>query len=97
MAVGILAQSEGLITVIYVKGGSQGSVRPDADHAQECNRPSGQSCVVLADAKDKRDKLLGRAGGSQAGIRGPSLCTRSLQSLRGLPSGHWGRERKWRG
>lgn len=39
--------------------------------------------VVLEDAKDKRNKLLGRAGGTRAEIRGCSLCIRSLQSLRG--------------
>lgn len=39
--------------------------------------------AVFEDAKDKRNKLLGRAGGTRAGIRGPSLCIRSLQSLRG--------------
>lgn len=39
--------------------------------------------VVLEDAKDKRNKFLGRAGGTQAGIKESSLCIRSLQSLGG--------------
>lgn len=34
--------------------------------------------VILEDTKDKRNKVLGRAGGTQARIRGPSLCLRPL-------------------
>lgn len=50
------AQSKGLITVIYVKGGSQGGVRPDAAYAQEYNRPVVRA-VVSDNVKDKRNKL----------------------------------------